>query len=606
MRRLCHGQVLEHALCGGPPHGAPNAQWMGKHVLQGGGQRRSQGQERWPCQVCVEEEDSPRAWTKPPGRIGETPYGGNVRPPKQPTGWGIQMGRKREPDKVSALLTMEDDEETAATEEMTDEEDEALDDGEGAREDDWLAGEAAPASPPAEPLYNGRGEFTRRDGVVATATTGTETAKMEKEREGMTESRKRNGCSTADRAPSGSSTAAGCAPEKSGCSTADTAPSGSSTAAGRAPRRSGCSTADRAPSGSSTAAGRAPKRDGCSTADAAPSGSSTATGRAPGRSGCSTADPAPVDSSTAAAITGHSGEEPISMKKLLEGEGLWEVRKEILGWMMDGATRCIELAEKKRKAILAELRTVLRMQRGVPLKQMQKLVGKLRHAAIGIPAGKYLFGPINRLMAREPRKIFWDRATEARRALQDMGQLIREVAAEPTHVNELVPGPPTYKGTPDASGKGAGGVWVPGEKSLVPIVWRLCWPDEVVRRLVTFDNPDGDITNSDLEMAAKVLGWLVLEANAPTRHAHVTEESHPYIGNAGEGVGDLSKMLSWNAIINAIGGEAVGKFPHPALLSSVTLNLMSGHQYRQGLGIWDPLRDPRLPSSTGTELHSSL
>ncbi|KAL7522296.1 hypothetical protein ACHAWF_000302, partial [Thalassiosira exigua] len=102
-----------------------------------------------------------------------------------------------------------------------------------------------------------------------------------------------------------------------------------------------------------------------------------------------------------------------------------------------------------------------------------------------------------------------------------MGQLIREAAAEPMHVKELIPGPPTYKGTLDASGEGVGRVWVPGEKSLAPIVWRLHWPDEVVRRLVTFDNPDGDITNSDLEMAAEVLGWLVLEANAPKRHAHV-------------------------------------------------------------------------------------
>ena len=30
------------------------------------------------------------------------------------------------------------------------------------------------------------------------------------------------------------------------------------------------------------------------------------------------------------AISGHNGEEPISVKKLKEGEGLWEVRKEIL------------------------------------------------------------------------------------------------------------------------------------------------------------------------------------------------------------------------------------------------------------------------------------
>ena len=99
------------------------------------------------------------------------------------------------------------------------------------------------------------------------------------------------------------------------------------------------------------------------------------------------------------AISGHNGEDPISQKKLIEGEGLWEVRKEILGWVMDGATRCIELAEKKQAAILKELKTIIRMRSGVPFKRIEKLVGKLRHAAIGIPAGKSLFGPVNQLLA---------------------------------------------------------------------------------------------------------------------------------------------------------------------------------------------------------------
>ena len=39
--------------------------------------------------------------------------------------------------------------------------------------------------------------------------------------------------------------------------------------------------------------------------------------------------------------------------------------------------------------------------------------------------------------------------------------------------------------------------------------------------LVTWDNPKGTITSSDLEMAAELLGWLVLEANVPLRHEHV-------------------------------------------------------------------------------------
>jgi len=63
------------------------------------------------------------------------------------------------------------------------------------------------------------------------------------------------------------------------------------------------------------------------------------------------------------AITGHNGQDPISLKKLMEGEGLWDVRKEILGWMMDGATRCIELSEKKQQAIQKELKTILRIEK---------------------------------------------------------------------------------------------------------------------------------------------------------------------------------------------------------------------------------------------------
>ena len=47
-------------------------------------------------------------------------------------------------------------------------------------------------------------------------------------------------------------------------------------------------------------------------------------------------------------VTGHNGADPVSVKKLLKGEGVWAVRKEILGWVMDGSTMCIELSDKKQ------------------------------------------------------------------------------------------------------------------------------------------------------------------------------------------------------------------------------------------------------------------
>ena len=171
------------------------------------------------------------------------------------------------------------------------------------------------------------------------------------------------------------------------------------------------------------------------------------------------------------AVTGHNGGDPVSVKKLKAGEGLWEVRKDILGWMMDGATRCIELAEKKQTAIAKELRRMLRIKSGANFNDLERLVGKLRHAAIGIPEGKSLMGPINKFMAMNPRKVFWDRCPEVRVALRDWMELIRAAAKEPTHVNELVPGEPAYKGTLDAAGAwGAGGVWLPGTDELALIV----------------------------------------------------------------------------------------------------------------------------------------
>ena len=95
-------------------------------------------------------------------------------------------------------------------------------------------------------------------------------------------------------------------------------------------------------------------------------------------------------------------------------------------------------------------------------------MGKLRHASIGIPAGKCLFGPISQLIALQSTVIYWDRAPAARQAMKDWGQLIKEAAREPTNVKELLVGEAAYKGTLDASGEGAGGVGLPGTKPMAP------------------------------------------------------------------------------------------------------------------------------------------
>jgi hypothetical protein len=75
---------------------------------------------------------------------------------------------------------------------------------------------------------------------------------------------------------------------------------------------------------------------------------------------------------------------------------------------------------------------------------------------------------------------------------------------------------PGYIGHCDASKLGAGGVWLSGTRTLSPIVWRVEWPEDIRNNVVSFDNPSGTITNSDLEMAGMLLHFLVLEHLVPS------------------------------------------------------------------------------------------
>ena len=216
-------------------------------------------------------------------------------------------------------------------------------------------------------------------------------------------------------------------------------------------------------------------------------------------------------------VTGHKGGDPVSLKKLLEGEGTWDVRKEILGWVFDGARRCIELPPKKLDDIVGEIKAILRLPT-IPFKRFEKIVGKLRHAAIGLPAGKGLCAPFNQTIAIHPLRVALGPKGLVRPAFQDWLRLLADMRARPSHVNELVGQPIADVGNMDASKVGAGGVWFSTESCYPPTVWRLEWPPDVWILLVSDRNPKGSITNSDLEMAAILIQWLVLEHITITMH----------------------------------------------------------------------------------------
>ena len=105
---------------------------------------------------------------------------------------------------------------------------------------------------------------------------------------------------------------------------------------------------------------------------------------------------------------------------------------------------------------------------------------------------------------------------------------------QPTLFEEIVPGHPTHIGACDAAKLGAGGVWFPYSSQTnqsdyegEPLVWRLPFPEEVQNEMVSWNNPRGRITNSDMETAGTILHQDVLGD-----HAHVAGETcHNYSDN---------------------------------------------------------------------------
>ena len=53
------------------------------------------------------------------------------------------------------------------------------------------------------------------------------------------------------------------------------------------------------------------------------------------------------------------------------------MKEEVLGLMVDGATLCIELTRDKERVIEVELHKIVRIKKGLPFKQIEKLIGKI-------------------------------------------------------------------------------------------------------------------------------------------------------------------------------------------------------------------------------------
>ena len=122
-------------------------------------------------------------------------------------------------------------------------------------------------------------------------------------------------------------------------------------------------------------------------------------------------------------------------------EVLWETIRYVPGWIFEGAERCIELAKDKHEKKLQSLKEMSRVGR-LYFKSLLSVMGKSRHATIGIPAAKGIFAPVNLVLGREPSWLNVEKYTSVRKSVDGMRQLLQEAALEPTKCTEPIPGNP--------------------------------------------------------------------------------------------------------------------------------------------------------------------
>ena len=169
--------------------------------------------------------------------------------------------------------------------------------------------------------------------------------------------------------------------------------------------------------------------------------------------------------------------EAVSMKKLLKGDGAWETRKLLLGWIVDTVRQTIELPPH-RKLALAEIFSDLASAKRVSQRKWQSYLGKLRFVSVAIPGSAGLFSALQLAL----NQAHGNRIRITRSLRQHIGafaSLAASLRHRPTHLAEIVPQDPSILGATDAAKAGMGGVYFDHQDNAY--LWRFPFPEDVQR-----------------------------------------------------------------------------------------------------------------------------
>ena len=143
-------------------------------------------------------------------------------------------------------------------------------------------------------------------------------------------------------------------------------------------------------------------------------------------------------------------------------------------------------------------------QNRIGQKDLKRLVRKLSSIHLAVPGAVAHLFHIQRALNQGVVDWVW-LSPALHRKLSDWKSLSLQAASRPTHLAEIVCRELTHIGLCDALGLGAVGVWLDPARTGQNLVWRHLWPPDIITILVSLTNPQGTVTNSELDLAALVL-----------------------------------------------------------------------------------------------------
>jgi len=222
-------------------------------------------------------------------------------------------------------------------------------------------------------------------------------------------------------------------------------------------------------------------------------------------------------------------QEPASEKKLKQGDICWATKKLVLGWLVDTVEQTTKLPPHRQQRLRQMFDGIKPGQKRMATKQWHKTLGELRSMALAIPGAQGLFSTLQHAFTQPERQGCRLRLTSAvHDFIQDFRWLTNELASRPTNVAETVPHHnPSTRGACDAPGKGMGGVhfFCNNHGQLCPLFWRAKFPNRVQSKLVSHNNPQGKMSNSDLELAGSLVHVDVLAQHADVA-SHTVHNCH--------------------------------------------------------------------------------